>query len=73
MFFYLYNILFKPRIEKKKKQSFTSTISLGSPFSNSYLSDHESSLPTISMHPHYNQQYRSTNNNNRGESNDLTK
>jgi hypothetical protein len=44
-------------------------IYLGSSLSNSYLSDHEPTSPTFSMHPHYHQ-YRSTNNNNRGESHD---
>ncbi|CAF1103454.1 unnamed protein product [Rotaria sp. Silwood1] len=36
-----------------------------SPLSNSYLSEQERSSPTILMHPHYYQQYRSTPNNNR--------
>ena len=43
---------------------------LGSSLSNSYLSDHEpsSSPTTISMQPHYQQQYRTGNPKNRGES-----
>jgi len=63
----------RKRREKKNEIIFfinTSNIYLGSSLSNLYLSDHELSSPTISMHPHYHQKYRSTNNNNRGESND---
>ncbi|CAF0757061.1 unnamed protein product [Adineta ricciae] len=37
----------------------------GSPVSTSYFSDHEPSSPTFSVHPQYNQQYRSANNNQR--------